>query len=163
MIEQVLAPDIRVELIEIGHQMNQAGLPKEFVAAAVSTSFEFEGVYDLMKLWAEETDEAEREEVIADIQDMIDDCAQKEKIEGVYIRFDDLDAISKNIRSFKDNLRGIVDQNGGIKALAVLTGIPQPSVSRFFSSNTMPRRATLLKIARALKLSQIQIATEWSR
>ena len=60
MSEQVLAPDIRVELIEIGHQMNQAGLPKEFVAAAVSTSFEFEGVYDLMKLWVEETDEAER-------------------------------------------------------------------------------------------------------
>jgi DNA-binding phage protein len=94
---------------------------------------------------------------------MIDECSQKEKIEGTYIRFDDLNEIAKHIRSFKDQLRLIVSKNGGIKALATLTGIPQPSLSRFFSSNTMPRRVTLLKIARALKLSQIQIATEWSR
>ncbi|NJL26013.1 MAG: helix-turn-helix transcriptional regulator [Calothrix sp. SM1_5_4] len=57
----------------------------------------------------------------------------------------------------------IVDKNGGIKKLAELTGIPQPSLSRFFGGATMPRRATLLKIARALNLSQIEIATEWSR
>jgi transcriptional regulator with XRE-family HTH domain len=56
-----------------------------------------------------------------------------------------------------------VDQNGGIKHLAELTGISQPSLSRFFNSATMPRRATLQKIARALKLSQVQIAREWSR
>ena len=163
MNEQALTPDIKVELIDIGYQMNQSGLPKEFVAAAVSTAFEFEGVYDLMKLWAEEEEETERDEIIADIQDMIDDCFQREKIEKAYIRFDDLDAISKNIRVFKDSLRGVVDENGGIKTLAALTGIPQPSLSRFFNSNTMPRRATLLKIAKALKLSQVQIATEWLR
>lgn len=163
MNEQALTPDVKVELIDIGYQMNQSGLPKEFVVEAVSTAFEFEGVYDLMKLWAEEEEETEREEIIADIQDMIDDCSQKEKIEKAYIRFDDLDTISKNIRIFKDNLRGVVDEGGGIKTLAALTGIPQPSLSRFFNSNTMPRRATLFKIAKALKLSQVQIATEWSR
>ena len=163
MNTQTLKAYKNVELIEIGHQMNKKGLSEEFVAAAVQTAFEFEGVYDLVKMWAEETDEEERNEIVADIQDMIDECAQREKVEGTYVRFDDLEQIAKHIRSFKDNLRIAVEKQGGIKALAKLTGIPQPSLSRFFNSNAMPRRVTLLKIARALNLSQIQIATEWAR
>lgn len=163
MKAQALNSDIRVEIIEIGHAMKLAGLPNPFVAAAVDTAFEFEGVYDLMKMWSEETDPDERDATIADIQDLIDECAQKEKIEGVYVRFDDLDRIGKDIRRFKDSLRLLVDQRGGIGKLADLTGIPQPSLSRFFSSASMPRRATLLKIAKAMKLDQVQIATEWSR
>ena len=158
-----LTPDIKVEIVENGHQMNQAGLPKEFIAAAVSTAFEFEGVYDLLKMWADETDTKERNETIADIQELIDDCTQQDKVEAVYVRFDDLDAIAANIRTFKDNLRVLVDQNGGLKKLSEIAGIPQPSLSRFFNSASMPRRTMLNKIARALKLSQIQIATEWSR
>ena len=158
-----VTPDIKVEIVEIGHQMNQASLPKEFIAAAVSTAFEFEGVYDLLKMWADEGDTEERNEIISDIQELIDDCSQQEKVEGVYVRFDDLDSIAANIRAFKDNLRALVDQNGGVKHLSKITGIPQPSLSRFFNSATMPRRATLHKIARALKLSQVQIANEWSR
>lgn len=158
-----IAPDIKVEVVEIGHLMNQAGLPKEFIAAAVQTAFEFEGVYDLLKIWATETDQHERDETISDIQEMIEDCQQLEQVEGVYVRFDDLDGIASNIRAFKDNLRVIVDHQGGIKHLSDVTGIPQPSLSRFFNSATMPRRSTLHKIARALKLSQVQIATEWSR
>lgn len=158
-----IAADIKVEIVEIGHQMNQAGLPKEFIAEAVGTAFEFEGVYDLLKMWACESDTAEKNEIISDIQELIDDCSQHEKIEEVYVRFDDLDGIANNIRSFKDNLRALVDQNGGLKHLTELTGIPQPSLSRFFNSATMPRRTTLHKIAKALKLNQIQVATEWSR
>jgi hypothetical protein len=157
-----LTPDIKVEVVEIGHLMNQAGLPKDFIANAVSTAFEFEGVYDLLKLWAGEEDHSERDEIVADIQEMIEDCSQHHKVEGVYIRFDDLDRIAKNIRGFKDNLRLVVDQNGGVKKLSELTGIPQPSLSRFFNSASMPRRAMLNKIGRALKLNQVQIATEWS-
>lgn len=163
MRAQKMTPDLKVELIEVGHMMNQSGLPHKFIAAAVETAFEFEGVYNLMKMWADETDKKERDEIVADIQDLIDDCSQKEKVEGVYIRFDDLETIAKDVRKFKDNLRMTVEKNGGIKKLAELTEIPQPSLSRFFGSATMPRRATLLKIARALNLSQIEIATEWSR
>lgn len=163
MRAQKMTPDLKVELIEVGHMMNKAGLPHKFIAAAVETAFEFEGVYNLMKMWTDETDKKERDEIVSDIQDLIEDCSQKEKVDGVYIRFDDLEAIAKDVRKFKDNLRMTVEKNGGIKKLAELTGIPQPSLSRFFGSATMPRRATLLKIARALNLSQIEIATEWSR
>lgn len=163
MTTQTLTAHKNVELIEIGHEMNQVGLSEDFVSAAVHVAFEYEGVYDLMKMWSEETDEEEKNEIVADIQDMIDECLKKERVEGTYVRFDDLDQIAKHIRIFKDNLRIIVEENGGIKKLTVLTGIPQPSLSRFFNSNTVPRRVTLLKIARALNLSQIQIATEWTR
>lgn len=158
-----LAPDCKVEIIEIAHQMNMAGLPKTFVAGAVDVAFEFEGVYDLFKLWDEETDPEERDEIIADIQEMIDDCSQKDFVEGVFIRFDDLDAIASNIRSFKDSLRMTVDEKISLTELAEKTGIPQPSLSRFFNSSAVPRRTTLNKIAKALKLSQVEITTNWSR
>ena len=124
---------------------------------------EFEGVYDLMKMWEKETDATERNEIIADIQDMIDDCKQEEKTEAPYVKFNDLDEISKNIRAFKDGLLQIVIQRGDLKRLSELTHIPQPSLSRFFNSTSMPRRATLLKIAKALKLDAVKIATEWGR
>lgn len=163
MRARALSPDRRVEIIEIGHTMIQKGLPKKFIASAVATAFEFEGVYDLMKIWAGERDKKERDAAVADIQDMIDDCAQTGKVEAAHVRLDDLDEIAKNVRAFKDGLRLVVEKRGGIGKLAESTGIPQPSLSRFFGSASMPRRATLLKIASALKLGQVQIATEWGR
>jgi hypothetical protein len=77
--------------------------PNEFIGGAVRTAFEFEGVYDLLRMLSDETDEDQRNEIVADIEDLIHDCSQQEKIEGVYIRFDDLDKIAENIRAFKDN------------------------------------------------------------
>lgn len=158
-----MTSDVKVELIEIGHKMNQVGLPKDFIAAAVQTAFEFEGVYDLMKMWVEEETTEKKNEIVADIQDLIIDCSQKAKAESAYVRFNDLAAIAKNIRGFKDSLRLKVDAAGGIGELSKKTGIPQPSLSRFFNSASVPHRATLLKIAKALGLSQVEIATEWSR
>ncbi len=163
MRAQAVNPDIKMELMEIGIEMHKSGLANKFVTDAVFTAFEFEGIYDLMKIWSEEDDTSEQGEIVADIQDLINDCTQKEKIEGVYIRFDDLAAIATNIRGFKDSLRIKVDAVGGVGELAKKTGIPQPSLSRFFNSASIPHRATLLKIAKALGLSQVEIATEWSR
>ncbi|MGK5089295.1 helix-turn-helix transcriptional regulator [Bdellovibrionota bacterium FG-2] len=159
----VIAPNLQVELFEIGSQMKQAHLPAAFISDAVLTAIEFEGVYDLMKMWTSETDETDRNEIVADIQDMIDDCTQNEKLDGPYVKFNDLDGIRKNIRAFKDGLLQIVLQQGGLKKLSELTKIPQPSLSRFFSSTSMPRRSTLMKVAKALRLDAIQLATEWSR
>lgn len=163
MKAQELTPAIQVELFEIGTVMTKQGLAASFVAAAVTTALEFEGVYDLMKLWIEEEDTEEKNEIVADIQEMIDECAQKEKRDRAYIRFDDLETIAANIRKFKDKLRETVDAKGGVQKLSELTGIPQPSLSRFFNSNTMPRRTTLYKIAQALELRELDIANEWAR
>jgi hypothetical protein len=91
---------------------------------------------------AEEDDAAERAEIVADIQEVIDDCAQQEQVEGVFVRFDDLEAIAKNIREFKDTLRAEVDKKGGLKPLSALTGIPQPSLSRFSSAASIATTLT---------------------
>lgn len=153
----------QVKLIFIATKMLKAGLANSFVVNALQAAFDFEGVADLMHLWAEEKSQKERDEIVADIQDMIDACSQKEKSEEMYIRFNDLDEIAKNIRGFKDSLYQIVMERGGITKLSELTGIPQPSLSRFFNSNSMPRRATVLAIAKALNLDSLRIDLKWSK
>lgn len=158
-----IKPEWSVELFEIAMQMKQAGLADKFITEAVNTAQEFEGVYDLMVMWRDESDPKERDEVVADIQDMIDDTAQRERSEAVYVQFNDLEAIARDIRKFKDALLLLVNQRGSVTQLAEMTGIPQPSLSRFFNTNSMPRRVTLLKIAKALDLDAVQIASGWTR
>ncbi len=60
--------------------MKIAGLQEIFIVNAVRVALDFDGVADLMKLWAKESEKQEREEIIADIQDMIDACTQKSKM-----------------------------------------------------------------------------------
>lgn len=153
----------RVKLFEIAIKMKKSGLTDKFIDNAVSTALKFEGVADLMRLWMDEDDKKERNEIVADIQDMLDACSQKEKSEEIYIKFNDLDAIAKDIRAFKDSLYQEVMQRGGISKLSELTGIPQPSLSRFFNSNSMPRRSTVLAIAKALNLDKLSIDLKWSK
>lgn len=152
-----------VELFEIAHEMKKEKLPDTFISAAVKTAMQYEGVSDLMKLWYYEDTAQERNEIVADIQELIDDCQLKTNEKVVSIKINDLETISKDIRKFKDSLLSIVDQEGGISHLAVLTGIPQPSLSRFFNSNSMPRRITLLKISKALKLDAVEIDMRWTK
>lgn len=156
-------PSDEVLLFQIASQMKKTGLPDVFIAAATRTALQYEGVADLVKMWAHESDVKERDEIVADIQEMIDACAQHEKAEYPYIKFSDLETIAKHVREFKDALLESVNKEGGINHLAKLTGIPQPSLSRFFNSNAMPQRGTLLKIGKALKLDAVRLATQWSR
>lgn len=153
----------QVKLFAIADKMKNCGLADSFIVNAVRTALDFEGVADLMNLWADERDEKIKEEIVADIQELIDDCAPKEKTEEIYVRFNDLDAIANNIRAFKDSLLQMVMERGGISKLAELTGIPQPSLSRFFNSDAMPRRSTVLKIAKALDLGEVKMDILWSR
>jgi DNA-binding phage protein len=153
----------QVKLFSIAIKMKKAGLVDLFIVSAVQVALEFEGVADLMHLWEDEKGNEERKEIIADIQDMVDACSQKEKVEEIYIKFNDLEAIAKNIRAFKDSLYQLVMEQGGINKLSELTGIPQPSLSRFFNSNAMPRRSTVLKIAKVLNLDEIKIDILWSK
>ena len=151
----------KLKLFPIAIKMKKSELSDEFIVSAVQVALEFEGVADLMNLWAAEDNGKERDQIVADIQDMIDACSQKEKQEEIYIKFNDLDAIAKNIRAFKDSLYQIVMDHGGINKLSELTGIPQPSLSRFFNSNTMPRRSTVLKISKVLNLDKIKVDILW--
>ncbi len=156
-------PEQQIKVYEIATAMKAAGLASMFITDCVKHALEYEGTHDLMVLWAEASSQAERDEVIADLQDEVDMHLERPKkpTKRPYVRFDDLEGIAKNIEGFKKNLRRLVDRNGGISELAKKTGIPQPSLSRFFGSQSMPRRTTLYKIADALGLSEDQIITDW--
>jgi len=161
--DSYLTPHEQVQFFEIAHQMRKERLPDEFIASSIKFAFEFDGIADLLKLWSKEADINERNEIIADIQELINDCSESEGQEFTLIKLNDLEAIAKDIRMFKDSLLTLVNEYGGITKLAELTQIPQPSLSRFFNSNAMPRRTTLLKIASALKLDAVKVTTPWAR
>lgn len=152
----------QVDIYAIATEMRVTGLPDSFIAEAVDTAREYQGVHDLMMMWAE-TQGEDREEIVADIQDMLDEVAdQRGVVEERYVRFDDLDRIAEDIRGFKDGLLRILDDRGWtMTELAERTGMPLPSLSRFFNTASMPRRRTLLRIAEALELSAVEVATDW--
>lgn len=150
-------------LIKIAMNMINENISESFVIDVLRLAFSFEGIAGLMKLWKDEDTQEERDEIIADLQDMIDACMQKEKTEEFYVKFNDLDTIAKNIRLFKDSLLYEVEMQGGINKLSSLTEIPQPSLSRFFNSNSMPQRSTLIKIAKALDLDELKMDSFWNK
>jgi len=150
-----------IKLFKIAAQMEKEKLPPIFIVNAIKTGLEFEGVANLLFLWSKENDPKEKQEIISDIQDMIETCQKKNPTKEITIKFNDLATIAKNIRAFKDSLYQKVMSSGGISQLAESTGIPQPSLSRFFNSNAMPRRSTVLKIAKALDLNTLKIDVLW--
>lgn len=160
-IDKLSDADI-VTLYSVVPKLKQKNYSDEFIRKVMSYAQEDEGAYNLIILWNTlEEDDSEKEEIIADLEELIDED-NRNHYDGVYIRFDDLEGIAQDIEGFKNSLLMIVNQKvGSISSLAEKTGIPQPSLSRFFNSVSMPRKTTLLKIAKALNLSQVEIATEW--
>jgi DNA-binding phage protein len=150
----------RLEVFKIATAMNDAGLPVEFIDKVARLAQQDEGVFELLVMWSQDE---ERDAAVDALQELVEDHENEGPIERPYIRFDDLEAIASDVVAFKTKLRDKVDAWGGISRLARATGIPQPSLSRFFSSAAMPRRTTLYKIAKAMDLSAAEIATEWSR
>jgi hypothetical protein len=142
--------------------MRRAGVPEDFVGRALEVVRHDQGLYDLLELWAEAPSQAERDELLADVNEAIDDWSPAEA-ERPRIPFDDLERIATDVVGFKKRLRDLIDQHGGVTAVAMRAGIPQPSLSRMLGSAAMPRRTTLYRIAKALDVSETEIATEWTR
>lgn len=154
----------KVNLYKIAALMKQEGLSNKFIADAVEIAVYYEGVYDLFDLWANESDPDFKKDILAQIQTELDEYEEQPKkpTKKPYIRYSDLDLIAKDVLGFKAHLKTIVDQWGGVSKLSKVTGIPQPSLSRFFSTASMPRRTTLYRIAEALNLSEKEIITDWA-
>lgn len=154
----------KVRVAQIACLMKDAELHDEFLANLIDFASEFEGAYNLMELWVAEQNQEDKEAIIADLQEEIEDwlAAPKKPTRKPYIKFDDLEVIAQDVVGFKQHLKTLVDQWGGISKLARVTGIPQPSLSRFFNSANMPRRTTIYKIAIALGLSEKEIITDWA-
>jgi DNA-binding phage protein len=166
MIPFKTTPEQTMRLAAIMVDMKAAGLQESFIVAAHEIARTDQGVFDLMALWQDAVaDASERDEIVADIQESIDDYQEAPAApeQRPYIRFDDLGNVTQSVQQYKAKLRQIIDRHGGVSAVAAKAGIPQPSLSRMLSSASMPRRSTLYRIANALDLPETEIATEWVR
>lgn len=151
------------DLFEIADQM-RISTSDAFVASLLHFAHEYRGLADLMHLWAENMeDAAEQAEILADASDLLQDIdGGALRHEASTIRFDDLDGVREDVMAFKDALRLEVESKMTLTELAEKTGMPLPSLSRFFSQPSMPRRATLLKISEALGVNELSVQTEWT-
>jgi len=160
------SPEQVMRLASIMMEMEKSHLDQRFIVAASELARTDQGVFDLMALWLENASNAEEQaEIIADIQDSIDDYqdAPKEPLRKPYIKYDKLGDVANQVLANKARLRDLIDKHGGVSAVARKTGIPQPSLSRMLNSPSIPRRSTLYKIAEALDLSETDIAMEWTK
>lgn len=157
--------DNGLHVLDILNEMRRQGLESAFICSLMENCQRYEGIRDLMEMWLDESDSKERAMIIADLQEALDDIenAPHKPEERPRLRSSDLEEVKKDVIEFKRRLREEVDRQGGISELARKTGIPQPSLSRFFSSASMPRRTTLYKIAKALNLHDSAISFKWSR
>ncbi len=153
-----------LHVLDILNEMRRFGLESTFICSLMENCQRYEGIRDLMEMWFDEPDFKERSKIIADLQESLDDImnAPQKPEERPYFRYDDIDEVKKNVIEFKKRLREEVERQGGISEVARKTGIPQPSLSRFFSSASMPRRTTLYKIAKALNLHESAISFKWT-
>jgi len=166
MIPFKTTPEQVLKLASITVEMVNAGLAHRFIFEASELARVDQGVYDLMALWlVVADDDAERDEIVADIQESIDDYrdAPTQPQEKPYIGYDKLDDVATRVVAEKAKLRQLIDRHGGVSAVAQKSGIPQPSLSRMLNSASIPRRSTLYKIANALGLPETEIVTDWSR
>lgn len=154
----------RMELAQIVVEMQKAKLNTTFIDSASELARVDQGVFELMALW-DQAKAADRAEILADIQDSIDDYADAPQApqKKPDIRYEQLEDVASRVMAEKAKLRALIDKHGGVTAVATKTGIPQPSLSRMLNSVSIPRRTTLHKIATALKLSETDIAMEWTR
>ena len=153
----------KLQLYSVAINMQRTGLSAEFIAGTIEAASESEGLFDLVMLWAEAADQADRDETLADIAELLDERAERPQrsVEKPKLNFNSLEDVGSRVMAFKQQLRARVDAAGGISRLAELTGMPQPSLSRFFNTASMPRKTTLYRIARALGLEESAIAFDW--
>ena len=144
MIPFKTTPKQVMKLASIMVEMERAGLERNVIVAASELARADQGVYDLMALWHAAATKSEREEIVADLQESLDDYqdAPPAPLKKPYIKFEKLGDVAQQVMAKKAKLREIIDRHGGVSAVALKTGIPQPSLSRMLNSPSMPRRST---------------------
>lgn len=159
-----LSLDQFLHAAEIAKAMKVTSLPEPFITAILDAARDNRGIYELMVLWQEAGDETDRDEAVADLQELLEDIegSPNRPVTKPYIAFDQLDEVGQRVQVAKRKLRDLIDRHGGVSKVAQLSGIPQPSLSRMLNSASMPRRTTLYRIATALDLPETDIVAEFT-
>jgi DNA-binding phage protein len=137
------------QLEDIARLMQQAGIEPHWVEAVLTLARDSEGVGDLMLLWASAENDEDRDGTIECIQDLLDDH-EPPVITPPIRSHRELNATGERLRSYKDELRAMINAKGGVSAVARQGGLPQPSLSRLLSSGAWPRASTLNRLAQGL-------------
>lgn len=151
-------------LYQMGAEMVQAGLSPDFVHETIELARRSRAGFELMSLWTEADTPAFKGKVVVSLQSLLDDEAELGELQEPLVQpitHRQADALVTKIRQYKDWLRGRVDRWGGVTKLATATGMPQPSVSEFFRSNSLPKRTTIERIRLAIGLSEQESVPEW--
>lgn len=69
------APTELIKIYEAAFKMKQEGYADSFVQIVFEVAKEYPGVRDLLNLWNEEEDIAEKLQIISDLEDLICDIA----------------------------------------------------------------------------------------
>jgi len=150
-------------LSSIGDEMQQAALPHEFISSAIDFASQYEGIADLIILWHEEKSYDERKEIIADIQELLDDCSIDNKQEFNSSLINNIIQLETQLHLLKEKLEGLIQNQGGISELSRKTSIPSEYLNRLLTTNCIPRRPSLLKIARALQIEEDSVDLFWKK
>jgi hypothetical protein len=158
-------PDQLLELGAIVLELRAAGFAESFVTAADELARIDQGVFDLLALWRDARDAAERDEIIGEVWESLADYeeAPARPLQKPLIRFESLADVAKAVADYKQRLRLLIDQRGGVAALAQQSGIPEAALSRMLCSAALPRRTTIYRMAIALGLSEGEVVGEWGR
>jgi hypothetical protein len=107
-------PRNELHVLDILNEMRRIGLESNFISRLLENCQRYEGIRDLMEMWFEETDAKERDKIIVDLQDSLDDIsdAPLKPEERPYLRFEDLEEVTRDVLGFKKRLREEVDRQG---------------------------------------------------
>ena len=89
-------------IYSIAAKMSETGLPPKFVKRSVDLAFEYDGIFDLFVLWQEEDNIEEKNQIIADIEEHVEDIQSYEpstqhKTKLPKINFDEIELIGTDI------------------------------------------------------------------
>lgn len=153
------------DIYEISEQWRQqSDLDKEFLYGVLELAKERTPFYKMLDLWLRSSPE-ERSEIVADLEEMYEDYKNRPSspVDLPYVPMEKLSSIAREIVAFKAALKAKVKEHGGVTEIARKCGISQPSLSRFLNSGALPRKSTLEKLAKALKLTQKEVSFEWAK
>ena len=139
------------ELEKIGLQMIRV-LPRSWVYEVMTWAESREAFRLYLMMWRDAQDDAERADIVVDLQALLDDRHKSPDSAPVASKAD-FDQVYEERRALKAHLRRLIEARGGVSEVARQADMPQPSLSRLLNSAAAPRGATLARLAAAMGVS----------
>ena len=124
-------------------------LPRSWVYDVMHLAETREAYRLFFVMWRDAGDDAERAEIVGDLQELLDDRDKNPRSEPIESR-DDFDRVYGSRRALKAHLRKLIEERGGVSEVARRAEMPQPSLSRLLNSLAEPRSATMARLAQAM-------------